>query len=98
MFPKNNTEKLIPSISFIRDAFLLQWISIQRILGDIMAKALRAAIRALVYELCVFGVIYYGLIVFGAMTKTVNLWGFLVFIVILFFAQWYYFYRKQNSN
>jgi hypothetical protein len=63
-----------------------------------MAKALRTAIRAFVYELVVMGVIYYGLIVMKAMTKQVNYVALGILLLILFFGQWIYFYYKQSNE
>ncbi|AKP67213.1 hypothetical protein [Companilactobacillus ginsenosidimutans] len=63
-----------------------------------MAKALRKTIRFFVYELVVLGVIYYGLVITGVMTKNFNYWILLIALVILFVAQWVYFNYKQKNN
>ncbi|KRL66377.1 hypothetical protein [Companilactobacillus versmoldensis] len=63
-----------------------------------MAKSLRTTIRAFVYELCVLGVIYYGLVILKVMTKDFNYWALLIFLAVIFIAQWVFFYRKEVTR
>jgi len=60
-----------------------------------MLKAFKRTTLYFVYEIIVLGVIYDALIVFHLMTKNISGSMVVLFLAIIYIAQWGYFYHKQ---